>query len=455
MEPLQSLGLVKVTFLAICIATLSIGSVSPAYGAPSGNSAVASSSGAISLPSKFYPGIAEEQSMRAHDALRAFYTGNLPKAHRILRALDTIEDAGTLPPLSRLLLTAMNGLYLQRDDAGSPEEAARLRSALDSAADKGIRKCAEPSMRPYAPTCNLIGGGIRGFRAILKLNTRSPGDVLREGLDAVALLEKSLALDSTVRDAHLGLGIFHVMAASSSPRVVRAMLRAAGRGVSMEEGLEHLRRSGYEGQYTSVASQYYLIRFLLPYDLELRREKMEIFRSVRETFPLSGLNLFLQGHEMLAFYPDSFYRPRARAALARRLRAIEPKDYAGYRYLNLVKYQYTLLDPKPPQDLAPDTTFALGGYGFYPEYIEALRLRHEISEAGPEDPQRADRIKKLQAMRKKLLARIRKADLSTPNQGLYLWHVGDALRADLLNDQDDSAVTTSKETGKSRKPPDK
>ncbi len=420
---------------------------------------VGSANGAPAAPvaaSKFYHGIVELQSMRAHDALKAFYNGNLPKAQRMLRELDTMEDEDTLPPLSRLLVTAMHGLYLQRDDAGSPEEANRLRAALDSAADKGLHKCADASMRAYAPTCMLIGGGIRGFRAILKLNTQSPAAVLHEGLEAVDLLEKGLTLDSTVRDVHLGLGIFNAMAASSSPRVVRAVLRAAGRGVSMDAGLAHLRRSGYEGQYTSVASQYYLIRFLLPYDDELRREKMEIFRSLRETYPLSSLNLFLQGHEMLAFYPDSFYRARSRASLARRIRGVEPRDYAGQRYLNLAKYQYTLLDPDPPGTLAPDTSFDLGGYAFYPAYIAALRLRRTIQEAGPDAPDRAEQLKQLQAMRKKLLTRIRKTDLSTPNQGLYLWQVGEALRPEQFSNQSaDTAVTISKDAGKSRKPPDK
>jgi hypothetical protein len=387
--------------------------------------------------------------MRAHDALRYFYNGNLRRAERVLAEVDALEDRDDLPPLSRLLVTAMVGLYLERDDAGSPEETARLKAELDSAADKGLRRCAERRKAVKAdskadpkvnvgsdaaddPTCLLIEGGIRGFRAILKLNVKPPLEVLDEGLGALSLLEKALAIDSTVRDAHLGLGIFNAVGASASPRVGRAVLRAAGHGVDMQAGLEHLRRSGYDGQYTSTASQFFLIRYLSPFDEELTREKLEIFRTLREVYPLSPLPLFLQGHELLCFHPDSFYRPRARVALANRMRATETRDYAAARYLNLVKWQYTLLDPDPPGQLAPDTTFDLGGYAFYPAFIEALRLRREITETSAADPKHDPRLKRLEKMRKDLVDRLRKSTLSPRNREYYLWHVRDALDPEIF-----------------------
>lgn len=451
--------------------------------------------------SRFYPGIAEYQSMRAHEALRAFYNGNMPRAERILRDLGVHEESEGLPPLSPLLATAMHGLYLQRDDAGGPEEVARVRAAFDSAADEGLKACASkpPARGAGSPTCGLIEGGIRGFRALLNLSTQGATSALSEGLEAVSLLERALESDSSVRDAHLGLGIFNAMAASNAPRAVRGMLRAAGRGVSLEDGLAHLRRSGYEGQYTSVASQFFLIRFLSPYDDELRREKSEIFRSLRASFPLSPLIPFLQNHEALVFYPDSFYRPRARATLARTLRTVEARDPAGRRYVQLLKYQYTLLNDAPEPQYRPDTAFDLGGYAFYPPFIEALRLRRELlmevkeadagsgsarltssPEAEPEhDADRADKIKRVAALRKELLARLRKTDkalLNPQTRGLLEWHVKDALKAEQFalategakkktkngkSGKSDSvqpaadADTTSKSAGKSRKPPER
>lgn len=382
--------------------------------------------------------------MRAHNALRAFFNGNLPRTERLLQELNLIEDHDSLPPLSRLLLVAATGLYLQRDDAENDEERARLNVVMDSAATKGVGRCNAlekatrdaGSDRSIRATCLLIKGGIDGFRAVLKLNTVSPVQVLNEGLGAVKLLEKGLATDSTVRDTYLGMGIFHCTAAKNSPRVVRSMLNAMGRRVDYNDGLADLRRSGYEGQYTSTASQLYLIQFLSPYDDELRREKIEIFRTLQDVYPLSPYYLFLRWHEALVFYPDSFYNPpRLKRSLERRMRAVETRDYAAKRYLTLLQYQYSLLNPKASEDYRPDTTLNLGGYAFYPGLIEAMRLRREIVLADrvstpDKDTSQVRRLRELKSREKKILARIKKSDLSKPNQRMYEWHVRDALRVD-------------------------
>ncbi len=382
--------------------------------------------------------------MRAHNALRAFFNGNLPRTERLLQELNLIEDHDSLPPLSRLLLVAATGLYLQRDDAENDEERARLNVVMDSAATKGLGRCNAlekatrdaGSDRSIRATCLLIKGGIDGFRAVLKLNTVSPVQVLNEGLGAVKLLEKGLATDSTVRDTYLGMGIFHCTAAKNSPRVVRSMLNAMGRRVDYNDGLADLRRSGYEGQYTSTASQLYLIQFLSPYDDELRREKIEIFRTLQDVYPLSPYYLFLRWHEALVFYPDSFYNPpRLKRSLERRMRAVETRDYAAKRYLTLLQYQYSLLNPKASEDYRPDTTLNLGGYAFYPGLIEAMRLRREIVlvdrvSTPDKDTSQVRRLRELKSREKKILARIKKSDLSKPNQRMYEWHVRDALRVD-------------------------
>jgi hypothetical protein len=375
---------------------------------------------------RFYPGIGEEQSMRAHDALRAFHNGNFRRAERFLREMDRIEARDSLAPLSRLLTVAMAGLYLQRDDAGNAAEKARLGALLDSSAREGLAACKGRSKADV--TCALIRGGIDGFRAVLKLHVVSPVQVLKEGLAAVSVLEKGIATDSSLKDAYMGIGIFHCTAAGNAPRVVRSMLSAVGRKVDYEDGLEYLRRSAYEGQYTSTASQLYLIQFLSPYDLELRREKIEILRTLQEVYPLSPYYPFLRWQEALAFYPDSFFNaPRLKTSLERRMRAMETRDYAAERYLNLLKHQYTLLNPKPAAQYAPDTTFDLGGYAFYPAFIEAVRLRRELR-AQPAGPEREKKLADLRERKKKLLAEVKRADLNPSNRQLYQWHVQDALR---------------------------
>lgn len=364
--------------------------------------------------------------MRAHDALRAFHNGNFRRAERFLRDMDRIEARDSLAPLSRLLTVAMAGLYLQRDDAPNATEKARLASLLDSAAREGIATCKVRAKSD--PACALIRGGIDGFRAVLKLHVASPVQVLKEGMAAVGVLEKGIAADSSLKDAWMGIGIFHCTAAGNAPRVVRSMLSAVGRKVDYEDGLEYLRRSAYEGQYTSTASQLYLIQFLSPYDLELRREKIEILRTLQEVYPLSPYYPFLRWEESLAFYPDSFFNaPRLKTSLERRMRAVETRDYASERYLNLLKHQYTLLNPKPAAQYAPDTSFDLGGYAFYPAYIEAIRLRRDLRD----DPPGAERDKKLAELRerkKKLLAEVKASSLNPSNRKLYQWHVQDALR---------------------------
>ena len=427
-------------------------------------------------PPRLYPGVTAAQSQLAHEALRAWYDGRAGRAELLLGEMDDLEESDSLPPLSRLLRTATIGFALQRDDAKNAAEKARWRARLDSAAEAGLARCARRPGSGSDPTCLLIEGGIIGFRAVLDLGVASPVTVLRDGLRAVDRLERALALDSGLTDAHMGLGMFHVMAASNTPAVVRGILRVLGRGLRVREGLAHLRRSGYEGQYTSVASQFYLIRFLSPYDDESRREKAEIFRSLRATFPRSPLPLFLQGHEFLCFHPDRFYGPGARAALARALRAAEadPEEnrYAAARALVLAKHQYTLLDPAPAPRYAPDTSFDLGGYAFYPDFIEALRLRRELlrparAGASPQDgAERAAKVRRVAILREDLATRIRAADLNPRNREHLAWQVRDALRPELFEGlgagranqaarDSGAAVSTSNAAGKSRGPADR
>src|SRR5690606_4142911 len=133
-----------------------------------------------------------------------------------------------------------------------------------------------------------------------------------------------------------------------------------------------------------------------------------------------------------------------RATLARRIRAVEARDHAAAGYVNLVKHQYALLDPDPPPRYRPDTTFDLGGWAIYPDFIDALRLRRAILEPDREGAPLADRapqVGRVAALRRDLIARVRKAAkpdaagrvlLNPQNRGYLEWHVGDALRAELF-----------------------
>ena len=378
------------------------------------------------LAARLYPGIARAQSDLSHKALEAFYNGNVRQSERILSALDSLEEQDTLVPLSRLLQVATCVMQLQRNDVESPAEDKRLHALIADAADDGLEACGQmDSQDPAYSTCLLIRGGIQGFVATLKIAS-SPPKALSEGLHALKSLEKALDADSTIDDAYMGLGIFECTGANA-PVMVRATLNMLGRKPSKSQGFLYLRRAAYEGQYTSVASQLFLIQFLSPYDNELRSEKNRIFKTLKKTFPQSPYYAFLRNEEALCFYPDSFYQPRARLALERRIRGVTAREYASIRYVNLVKYQYTLLNPDPSPQYEPDTSVDLREYEFYPVFIQALRWQRKATIDSTHPPSKSD-MKRIKTLRDSSLKLLHNSGMSSTNIKLYEWHIRDALK---------------------------
>lgn len=375
---------------------------------------------------KLYPGITRQQSDMCHKALDAFYNGNIRQSERVLSGLDSLEEQDTLIPLSRLLQVATGIMQLQRNDVDGKQEDKRLHALISDAAADGLDACRQVGRHDAAyPTCLILQGGIQGFMATLKISS-APSKALSEGLRALKSLEKALEIDSTIHDAYMGLGIFDCTGANASV-MVRATLNMLGRKASKAEGLNYLRRSAYEGQYTSVASLLFLIQFLSPYDGELRTEKRIIFKSLIKSFPQSPYYPFLRNEEALCFYPDSFYQPRARRAFEHNLHTVAAREYASVRYLNLVKYQYTLLNPNPSPALAPDTSLDLREYGFYPVFIEALRAQRKMTRDSVGTPSRAD-LRRIKTLRDSTLHLLHNSGMSSGNVKLYEWHIRDALK---------------------------
>ncbi len=396
-----------------------------------------------SRPLRPYAGISDEQSNLAHNALDAFFNGNSRESERILYSADSLEDQNQLPPLSRLLQVATSVIQLQRNETGNEKEEKHLRKLIADAAKEGLDDCKKARKESDSyPTYLLMQGGIQGFTATLKISS-SPAKALSEGLHALKFLEEALDIDSTLMDANMGLGIFQCTAANA-PVVVRGTLKMLGRPVNMEEGLNILRHAAYQGQYTSVASQLFLIQFLSPYNDDLRSEKREIFRSLSKSYPQSAYYAFVRWDEALCFYPDSFFLPRARRSLEHRMRDAVPHDYAGERYLNLIKYQYTLLNRHPGSAYAPDTTFDLHEYAFYPVFVEALRLRRKIM-ADSGDPSRSI-VRNMRDLRDSALDLIDESKLNTANIHLYKWHMRDALRTKVWRKKSSTALDDSDST---------
>jgi hypothetical protein len=375
-----------------------------------------------------YRDLNKSQSVLAHRALSQAYSGNAKQAHKSIASMRNLEKTKNLPPLSYLLTIAIDVMRYQNGDFEDEEEEKLLLKSIESSSEQGRYLCkAALAKEPDHPTYLLIVGGIRGFLATLKIH-HNPSEALADGFQALKLLEKSRAGDSRIRDSYMGTGIFNCTAANA-PLFVRATLKIIGRSVSMKPGLQGLRISAYQGQYTSVASQLFLIQFLSPYEEELIREKQKIFVSLQNAFSRNAYFTFLKSDEALSFYPDSFYTAANRVALSNRIVAFGTDDFSSRRYSNLVRYQYTLLDPTPSKRLAPDTTFIFRDYTFYPVFIEGLRLKHQTEDTlGIGEKPSASAIAELKSIHESCQDIIKDSPMNPTRKRYYQWHVTEGLR---------------------------
>lgn len=383
-----------------------------------------------------YPDITRHQSDLAHAALGQAYSADVKAARRILGDLRKLEADGGLPPLSSLLAVAIEVMRYQNGDFSDTAEEKALLRAILAAAEQGRYLCEEAlRKRQNHPTHLLILGGIRGFLATLKIHP-DPGEAMGDGFQALKLLEKAREKDGRMRDSYMGTGIFHCTAANA-PLVVRATLKIIGRSVNMRAGLEALRVSAYAGQYTTVASQLFLIQFLDPYEEELKREKRQVFRTLEETYPRNPYYTFLKADEALSFYPDSFFRPETRRELEQRIPAFKPVDFAGRRFANLVKQQYALLNPYPGEGFRPDSAFAYRDFRYYPVFLQAVRYKRnaEDSLAGERQPP-SEVARILEDLRERCLELIAESPMNASRKRHYEWHVNDALRWKFRSDRE-------------------
>ncbi|MEO7427175.1 MAG: hypothetical protein ABI036_18450 [Fibrobacteria bacterium] len=375
-----------------------------------------------------YRDVSQDQSDLAHQALNQAYASNVKVARKSVAALRALESAQRLPPLSYLLSVAIDVMRYQNGDYEDEDEEKVLIKSIDDATEQGSYLCKQAlEKEPDHPTYLLILGGIRGFSATLKING-NPSQAMGDGFQALKLLERSRARDERIKDSFMGTGIFNCTAANA-PLFVRATLKIIGRSVTMKAGLEALRISAYQGQYTSVSSQLFLIQFLPPYDKELIREKREIFSSLEQAYSRNPYYTFLKTDEALCFYPDSFYSQASRTALAARITGFSTQDFSSRRYANLVRYQYTLLDPTPERRYAPDTAFEFRDYGFYPVFIEALRLKRATEDTLgiDEKPPKAASVA-LKELRDSAIELMRNSPMNPTRKRYYQWHITDALR---------------------------
>lgn len=381
-------------------------------------------------PYRLYPDISKEQSDLAHEGLRKGYRGDFMGAMKDYARMEKLEERDSLAPLSQLLIVASGVLLLERSDYRDDEEKERITKTIETAAEQGLyltRTMLES--RKNHPTCMLIAGGIQGFLATRKINTQ-PTRALQDGFQALRLLEKTLKIDPRIKDAYMGQGIFDCTA-TNAPLVVRGALKLLGRSSNFKQGLRALRISAYSGQYTSVASQLFLIQFLSPYEDESAEEKRGIFSGLQSAFPANPLYEFLANDEALCFYPDSFYTKYANltpARIEKSLRKLRPYGYAGARYLQLVRAQISLVQDEDENAFKFDTAFAWREYDFYPVFLDGLRRKREFETSQPRRYPDLSPEELLNAYRDSAITLIRMSSLTPTAKRYHTWRVRDALR---------------------------
>jgi hypothetical protein len=382
-------------------------------------------------PLWLYSGLSLEQDSLARRLVRAFMDFDWNGVEKTGKKMQRLEKKRRLPPLSWLLLVGTNVMRLQNGDYERDHDARTLAKEIAKYSAKGL-DLAKPDAAPDSirPTMLFISGGIKGFIATLDID-KNPVTAALSGLAAYNLLAEAVALDTALRDAYLGLGLFNC-ALAKAPLIVRGALSLIGKEVSLAHGLDFLRRSADGGCYTNDIARLYLIQFLSPYLGHEASEKRGIFRELERAYPQNPYYLFIESEEYLCFDPGAFYSFSFKTRVARRMPGFKTNGYALRRYAHLVAWQYLLMDPFPSSGFMPDTTFILRGFSYYPEFLQAVRERSR-AESGMKES-RGDRMRRIRYYRGLALKAVKTLETSAAmpagRKRYYLWHIRDALGLD-------------------------
>jgi hypothetical protein len=379
-------------------------------------------------PAWLYPGLSQEQDQRAHQVLHFFHLFDWNNADKTAKKLQKLEKKNRLPPLSYLLAVGMRVSRVQNGEYEHDKEKKELLHEIQKLSEKGL-ELADPEKSPDScRAINLfISGGIKGFVASLEID-RNPINAALNGFAAKKLLERALARDSTIKDAYLGLGLFSCMLAKA-PLIVRGALTMIGKEVTLDKGLGYLRAGASEGCYTNDIARLYLVQFLSPYLGHEAQEKKRILRSLQQNYPGNPYYVFLEIEENLCFHPGALTSFSFRNRTKRQIAGFSRGGYSLRRYANLVKWQYLLVDPIPLEGTAPDTTFNLRGFSYYPVFLQAIGERLAYQRDGGAG--RADQARRLRYIKARGTAAARMLD-ATPDmpstrKSQFLWHIRDAL----------------------------
>jgi hypothetical protein len=380
-------------------------------------------------PAWLYRGISLDQDAQARRMIGYLFNFDWNSVEKAGKKLQRIEKKGHLAPLSSLLMVGMMVFRIQNGEYEDDHAKKGLLRDIEKISQKGLELAIPEKAPDSLVAINLfITGGIKGFLATLEIN-KSPIDAARNGFAAHKLLENALLRDTSLSDAALGLGLFNCVLAKA-PLLVRGALNLIGTDVSLERGLDFLRRSANRGCYTNDIAKLYLVRFLSPYWVSEVQEKNRILRSLESAYPANPYFVFLELEENLCFHPAALSGYSITERVKRQIGRFKTNDYSARRYATLVKWQYLLVNQFPTTGLAPDTTCNLRAFSYYPAFLRALKEKFLYE--NERSVSKRDRARRLRHFRSEGAKAVRtlsgSPDMPAELKNLYFWHIKDGLR---------------------------
>jgi len=394
--------------------------------------AVAFADSAEREPERLYPGVSLEQHLLARRMLDFFFNAEWDSSGNTEKDLMRLEKKQARPPLSALLTVGIRVLRVLHGEYENNRVKKGLLKEIDKLAARGL-ELAEPDNNPDScrATNLLITGGIQGFTAALEID-KNPINAAINGLSSLKSLKKAAELDTIVHDAYLGVAMYHCIM-SRAPALVRGALALVGKKVSLEKGLEYMRVCAYGGSYTNEVALLLLAEFLSPFIESESKEKQLIFRSLQRHYPHNPFFVFLELDEDLCFHLEELFSFTFNDRVREQILRFTMSNPSSKCYANIVKWQYLLVDPFPSEELAPDKEFGLRRFSYYPVFLQAVR--EKIMSVGDTAETKTDRVRRLRFIRA-MGARAERMldasnDMPSNRKGLYLWHIRDALKAEL------------------------
>ena len=184
-------------------------------------------------------------------------------------------------------------------------------------AEESIRKHDSGEMRLYAGMADGLAARLYGLRGEARASARA-------GVRARENFLKALALDPTLVDAYMGLGLYnyYVDTLSGLARVLRFFMGIPGG--SKQEGIRQLQRAISEGQLSPALARFYLALDLHNYDQKFE-EALEVIGPLVEKYPENPAFQLMQGDLYAKLQREAQAEAcyQAAAAAAARLRDVD------------------------------------------------------------------------------------------------------------------------------------